>query len=530
MRSTPLFMASRACAAAVALCCAAAALGEAPAAGEKEVGNVVFKKDRIRRVIYNDDGDQQFKQIETRYGVTDEQSFIYARTTPTFDTQVDTYVWCVGNGAWPPWGGKEWTAHDFLGSSGRAADLIVEACHGKGIEVWASLRMNDLHDAGKKRLEDTWEPIKAQHPEYLIGKPEDRELPKERIERVLWTALNFERPEVRKYRLDFIKRNAAAHDFDGYELDFSRFIWTFPLGRERELAPLMTGFIREVRSALNEIGEKRGRPYTLVVHVVDSVETSLSLGQDVEAWLSEGLVDVLVVGMGFMPFSIQLDEWKALGERYGVPIYPSFNPRHLRRLFKYSGCSALTGGENGKPYQEYTRAVAAWWWHSGADGIYLFNVFTFEHEVGIDREVTHAPLKDVGDPALLAGKDKLYAIERLLEGDMFSLGMERAQLPTVLDIHERKLALSMGPDADDPTAQFKIHAWTKGGETDTKLWMRLNHRLLETVGKDGHYEVEVPKGTMRVGRNELSIWCNAELAKTSNPVIVYDKVLVEVNY
>ena len=230
MRSTPLFMASRACAAAVALCCAAAALGEAPAAGEKEVGNVVFKKDRIRRVIYNDDGDQQFKQIETRYGVTDEQSFIYARTTPTFDTQVDTYVWCVGNGAWPPWGGKEWTAHDFLGSSGRAADLIVEACHGKGIEVWASLRMNDLHDAGKKRLEDTWEPIKAQHPEYLIGKPEDRELPKERIERVLWTALNFERPEVRKYRLDFIKRNAAAHDFDGYELDFSRFIWTFPLG------------------------------------------------------------------------------------------------------------------------------------------------------------------------------------------------------------------------------------------------------------------------------------------------------------
>ena len=51
-----------------------------------------FERDRKRRIIYNDDSDQQFTTHAARYNITDEQSFLDARTTPTFDTQVDTYV------------------------------------------------------------------------------------------------------------------------------------------------------------------------------------------------------------------------------------------------------------------------------------------------------------------------------------------------------------------------------------------------------------------------------------------------------
>ena len=114
----------------------------------------MFEKDRKRRVIYNDDSDHQFSHVQIPHAVTDEQSFIDARTTSTFDTLVDTYVWCVGNGAEPPWG-KTHSIHPFLSSCAHATDLIVEACHSKGMEVWGSLRTNDLHDAGKKRLEGT---------------------------------------------------------------------------------------------------------------------------------------------------------------------------------------------------------------------------------------------------------------------------------------------------------------------------------------------------------------------------------------
>ena len=43
-----------------------------------------FDKHRNRRVIYNDDADQQFESFRDKsgYSVMDEQSFVDARTTP----------------------------------------------------------------------------------------------------------------------------------------------------------------------------------------------------------------------------------------------------------------------------------------------------------------------------------------------------------------------------------------------------------------------------------------------------------------
>ena len=489
---------------------------------------MLFDRDRQRRLIYNDDAYQQTNQRSRKhwYNVTDEQSFIDARTTPTFDTHVDTYVWCVGNGCDPPWGpvwgpkhrGPVWPA---LGSSQRATDIIVEACHAKQMEIWGSLRMNDLHDH-ELDMEETNDPLKAEHPEYLIGKSDDRNLPEEQIERMLRTAFNFERPEVREYRLDFIRRNAAAHDFDGYELDFSRWIWNFPLGRELELAPLMTDFVRAVRSELDNIARQRRRPYTLVVRVMDSIESSHLLGQDIDTWLSQELADVLVVGMGLMPFTLNLESWRAVGERYGVSVYPAFCARP-----PFPWCPEIS--EQPYAWQEYIRGAAAWWWHNGVDGIYLFNFFTHVDVRGLDSKRVHAPLKEIGDPAEIAGKNKLYGIEPLAVAGMFSQASEIVPLPIPLDIHERRLPLKMGPDANDPAAHFRIHARTTGGSADTKVWMRLNHTLLEPQFRNSCYSADVPPGIMNVGRNDLTVWCSFELDKTDNPIIVYE-VLTSVAY
>ena len=98
------------------------------------------------------------------------------------------------------------------------------------------------------------------------------------------------------------------------------------------MAFLITDFIRKTCAKLNAIGSKRGRPSTFVVHVMDSIETSLLPGQDVTTSLSKGLVDLLVVGMGFMRLHLWLDEWKELSERYSVPIYPLLNTCPLRRF------------------------------------------------------------------------------------------------------------------------------------------------------------------------------------------------------
>ena len=127
---------------------------------------------RRRRILYNDDADQQYvrtgngkntkyvqQQPDYRYGARDIQAFINARTTPVFDTHVDTYVWCLGNGSDPAWGGKRGLVAG-MHSNQQATDLIVQACHDQGIEVWGSLRMNDVHDASlATSLEEADDPI-----------------------------------------------------------------------------------------------------------------------------------------------------------------------------------------------------------------------------------------------------------------------------------------------------------------------------------------------------------------------------------
>ncbi len=476
-----------------------------------------FDKHRKRRVIYNDDGDQQYDVEVYDYNVKDDQSFIDARTTATFDTHVDTYAWCVGTGCHEPWGRRS-EILPSVGSCERAADLIVEACHARGIEVWGALRMNDLHDSFRaERLEDANDPIKAEHPEYLIAPESNRDLPPQLRERALWTAFNFAQPGVREHRLAFIERDAAIHDYDGYELDFTRFIWNFPLGEERQNAGYMTDLVRRVRGCLNDIGERRGRPYTFVAHVMDSPSLSLELGQDVEAWLDEGLVDVLVVGMGYLPYCMRLNEWLGLGRRHGVPVYPSVNTNIYSRW-------AREVHDNQDVWREAIRGSSAYYWSQDADGVYIFNSFCAPAAAagGLPSSWQHALLKEIGEPAELAGKDKFYAIQPTAQSGFCHHGSAAAPLPIALDSVERKLPLKVGPDADDPGAHFRISVWTTGGSDETCVWLRLNHRLLAEPARDGPWlHLDVPGGVLRTGGNELNIWCNQAAQQTDRPMIVH---------
>jgi len=488
----------------------------------------LFETHRPRRIIYNDDADQQYSSYEGYgYNVTDEQSFLDCRTTPTFDTHVDTYVWCVGNGADPPWGPVNakalWPA---LGSVGRAADVVVDACHAQGIEIWGSLRMNDIHDASHASLAEANEPFKTEHPEFLCAPESNKNLPHELAERDMWTVLDYACPEVRRYRLDFIAANAAAHDFDGYELDFTRHTHYFPLGEEREHIDTMTGFLREVRTRLDRIGERRGRPYLLVAHAMDSVEGSLDLGLDVVTWAEEGLVDILVVGTGYLPYVLPCAEWLALGEHFDIPVYPAVNTNTYQNWWKR---------HFGRPtaWREAIRAGAAYYWQEGFDGQYIFNLFcTEDKSVGpMERDLVYAPLSEIGEPSAMAGRNKIYSIQPLSEsGGNARFGSDPAPLPIALDLKDRKLPLMVGPDADDPNARFRLSVHTTGDAAGRRIRLRLNHKLLEEPAREEDcLRVDIPAGILRAGRNALGIFCDADLAAAENPVIVH-QVFLEVVY
>ena len=132
----------------------------------------MFDKHRKRRIIFNDDGDQQGLSGNQHYDyhITDETSFLEARTRRVFRTAVDTYVWCVGKGGSPRRAGhRHYVLHPFLDSPDHATELVVQECHANGLEVWGSLRMNDIHDSFRARdLEDTGEAFKAEHPDCMI--------------------------------------------------------------------------------------------------------------------------------------------------------------------------------------------------------------------------------------------------------------------------------------------------------------------------------------------------------------------------
>ena len=122
-------------------------------------------------------------------------------------------------------------------------------------------------------------------------------------------------------------KSGRNYDVDRIFLDFFRHCvlfkaaWGDPLGdRERDA---LTELVTRTRERLRQLGAIRGRPILLAVRVPDSIEYCQAIGIDLERWLADGLVDMIVPGGYF-----RLSRWEdsvELGRQYGVPVYPSLD-------------------------------------------------------------------------------------------------------------------------------------------------------------------------------------------------------------
>ena len=338
-----------------------------PVQGEK-----VRQMSPRRRIILNDDGEAAsggrlpdgtpgapaFATIE---------ELLDARFNSCVDTQVDSYFW----GIQTPW--------YITGYVPGAQEAIIGAARRAGMEIFASLRMNDIHDAWRPEL---WDPLKLSRPDVLLGTQEGKSLPQDAIMNAFWSGFDYAKPEVRQYILDFIDSYCRKYDYDGLELDYFRHPLFFKLGEEEQNLPTMTGFVRQVRQILDEIGRGRGRPYLLAIHVPDSPELARRTGLDVERWLKEGLLDLLIVGGGYMPYAGRYKKFIDLAHRYDVPAYACIN--HFQ-----------------EPIQ--MRSWASNFWALGADGVYVFNYAGVPQ--GSDKQRC---LTEMGDANALVGLDKQY--------------------------------------------------------------------------------------------------------------------------
>ena len=199
---------------------------------------------------------------------------------------------------------------------------------------------------------------------------------------------------MRQYKVAVLREVAERYDLDGINLDFGRHPPFLPTGQQWEHREALTDFVRQVRLMLQGVAERRGRPFLLSVRVADTVPGCHFDGMDMETWVRQNLVDMIVIGTR----SIQVDlaGFKRITAGSHVKLYPCIDQHHS------------PDGYHAVPSPEFLRGVAANWWHQGADGIATFNFWNELPESGkvigtsgplIDGQSVHAlAYKEIGDP------------------------------------------------------------------------------------------------------------------------------------
>ncbi len=388
-------------------------------------------------LIVDDDGDLAFEQPATE----GPGPLLDQRLTPLAEVGVGSVAWCimwgiaVGKGPPQYW---ETQQHDkpLNAAIPDPTPVMVEGARRARMEIFGSIRMNDTHDAFGKPHGRLAYPLKVAHPEWLLGDESQKGDFRSAPEALTWSGLDFEVPQVREDRLWWIRNTIESYDLDGVDLNFFRMPWYFKPGRAEQGMPLMTDLIRDARRVLDEASGKRGRPMLLGVRVPDSLEACSRVGLDIETWLREGLVDRLLVGGGYAPFTSPYGELVTLGHAHDVPVYPCIN------------CGLPPGGPD-----EALRGAASNIYWSGADGIYMWNYqYRDIPKLGYGRPTDegYALLKELGSPSGLRYLDKAFGVENVRAVSPYAVASHSTQLPATLGSQAlaavRSLRIRVGDD------------------------------------------------------------------------------------
>ena len=371
---------------------------------------------RQRRVIFDDDSYEL-----DREDANTPEGFLKRRLQPLVGTDVTTISWSV-LGGWadapvydskvqsiygeahggPPvyWPAAGQNVQNLIQSGRGPLQVVIDFAHQNGMEVFASIRMNDVHDSFLEGGITLW---KKQHPEYLVkteGKPP--------ISILYDTAQDYSHDAVRERKFEIIDEICSRYDIEGISLDFIRhpvlFSSVMQGGRASKAeVRLMSDFVRRIRGRMEELAQRRGKPLLLSARIPDSFELSLGIGLDIRTWLQEDLVDILVVGGGYAPFSLSVDKIANVAHNHKIAIYPCINT------------GALTAVTSQSTFRYGVWALAHKWYSQGANGVYLFNLgspgeYKYEEELQSIRTDFYSSLDGLLDPGKIASKTKLYAI------------------------------------------------------------------------------------------------------------------------
>ena len=160
-------------------------------------------------------------------------------------------------------------------------------------------------------------------------------------------------------KLKVVREVAEMYDFDGIQIDFARVRVMFPAGQQWVYRYLLTGFMRQVRAALLDVEQQRGRPLLLAVRVPEDLIGCHFDGMDVETWARDLLVDILVIGT--RTGNVDIAVLRRITAGTPIKLYPSWDDHHSSDGYKEADIG-------------FWRGVCANWWCQCPDGMHTFNL------------------------------------------------------------------------------------------------------------------------------------------------------------
>jgi hypothetical protein len=489
---------------------------------------------RQRRIIMNNDG------CDVLYFPQDEkatvEAFLAKRTSPLADTHVDAIAFCPTSSGFGFFthntkvgtvltrSGREYgiqpntrnIAQELIDQGTDCLQAVVEFGRKHDMEVFWSMRMNDTHDVSHHPENPylLFPPLKEAHPDWLVGDHVKR-TPHGR-----WSSVDYSHPEVRNLAFGFIDEVCHGYDVDGVELDFFRHLCYFKntaLGgtASDEERNMMTGLMRRVRRMTEDVGMKRGRPILVAIRVPDSTGFCRDMGLDVEKWMREGLIDILITTCYFRlnPWQYSVD----LGHKHRVQVYPCLSDSRVLGETRFRRGS-------GESYRG--RAMNAW--TAGADGLHLFNHFN-----------PNDPMwKEIGDPVSLLVMDKLY-FASVRDGDPRSFlarGREYRNVPVVGPSNQRLVTASEPVTLEIEIGDDLAAAQRRGYKPSVTLHLEMpsikrvellhvalnDTKLAGGLLSEGWIDFSVPASSLKQGTNEVNIAANPSALGHADWSVAFD--------
>jgi len=484
------------------------------------------------RLIYNDDCSNKF--MANAYPLRAETLREHVATLAA--NGVDTLCWCLGTGfvadhdsevyevsgqgRGPFKSSGQWRMMANLAALIEAGDdppkVICEASHQHGIQVLLSLRMNDCHQSA-----DPTGPIASRewiaHPEYRLTKV---------ARDYFLSAWNYAIPEVREQRLAIIREVAEKYDADGIELDFMRSPYLFNVDEAEQNQPILTEFVRQVRSMLDDIGAGKGRHLAIGARCLASVQDCNAAGMDVLTWIQEGLVEWLSPGKYDVTWVAPAAEFVQAARPAGVRILPTVGV-----------CPQV--GQYTTPEMYY--GAAANFYFDGADGIYLFNYPCFgEVYEPEDLEV----LQTLGSPEKVKQQDKMFCVyhelpESIAVDDQgqgtqtvdFRIADDIATAHQAGNLKRATLSFKLIDLTELDEAEVQIHDKPVPAERlKRQLWPYGRDPRIHTVPLNSYYQyqIDLDGSLVHPGTNSLTVNVQKNNSDSTAPVAVREiEVLVQ---